>query len=98
MDFLMGTNNHHYGDFSAELTAGGNILSSNSRSTNLNATDFVSPNLYTYGNGVTKTAGNGFSRTQTNSLYGVADFGYKSFLYLNATDRTDWFSVLTASS
>jgi len=95
MDFLMGTNNHHYGDFSAELTAGGNIFDSNSRGTSLNATDFVVQNLYTYGNGVTKTASNSYSTTQTNSLYGVADFGFKNFLYLNVTDRTDWFSVLT---
>jgi len=51
--------------------------------------------IYTYANGVTKSASNGYSTTQTNSLYGVADFGYRNFLYLNVTDRTDWFSVLT---
>jgi len=98
MDFLMGTNNHTYGDFSVELTAGGNIRSDNNRNYTLNATDFVSQNLYTYANGVTKTAGNGISRTQVNSLYGVADLGFKNFLYLNVTDRTDWFSVLTPPS
>jgi TonB-linked SusC/RagA family outer membrane protein len=95
MDFLMGTNNHTYGNFSAELTAGGNIYDANNRSASLNATDFVVQNLYTYANGVTKSASNGYSTTQTNSLYGVADFGFKNFLYLNVTDRTDWFSVLT---
>ena len=55
----------------------------------------MSQNLYTYGNGVTKSAGNWYFTTQTNSLYGVADFGFKNFLYLNATDRTDWFLVST---
>ncbi len=35
---------------------------------------------------------------QVNSLYAFADFGYKNFLYLNLTDRIDYFSVLTPPS
>ena len=38
------------------------------------------------------------SRSQVNSLYAFADFGYKNFLYLNVTDRIDYFSVLTPPS
>src|SRR5690606_17031090 len=35
-----------------------------------------------------------FSRSQVNSLYAYADFGYKGILFINATGRNDWFSVM----
>ena len=38
------------------------------------------------------------AQTRTNSLYGLAEFGYNSMFYLNFTGRTDWFSVLNPES
>ena len=61
-------------------------------------TDFVVRDVYSISNGITKTQDYGISRSQVNSLYAFADFGYKNFLYLNLTDRTDYFSVLTPPS
>ena len=95
MDVLMGTGNHTFGDFSFEFTAGGNMNPYNGHSFNESVTDFNVLGLYTIGNGVTKSESYGIGRTQVNSVYGVADFGYKNFLYVNVTDRTDWFSVLS---
>jgi hypothetical protein len=78
---------------------GGNIR--DDRGSNVNsstASGLVVKDLYSIENGVQKNVGYGFGRSQVNSLYGVADFGYKSFLYLTITDRVDWFSVLTPPS
>ena len=61
-------------------------------------TDFVVRDIYSISNGITKTQDYGISRSQVNSLYAFADFGYKNFLFLNLTDRTDYFSVLTPPS
>jgi TonB-linked SusC/RagA family outer membrane protein len=95
-DFLLGTNNQRFGDFTAELTLGGNILDergSGIRSSTANG--LVVKDLYSIENGVQRNVNYDFSRRAVNSLYGIADFGYKSFLYLTITDRVDWFSVLT---
>jgi len=54
--------------------------------------------VYSIANGITKTQDFGITRTQTNSAYAFADFGYKNYLYLNVTDRIDYFSVLTPPS
>ncbi len=98
-DFLMGTNNQRFGDFSAELTVGGNMRDdrgSGIRSSTANG--LVIKDIYSIENGVQKNVNYDFGRSAVNSLYGIADFGYKSFLYLTITDRVDWFSVLTPPS
>lgn len=93
-DFLLGTS-HKIGDFTIDGSVGGNIYTVNNKNTSQGVTDFVVRDLYSIGNGITKTQDYGISRLQVNSLYGFADFGYKNFLYLNLTDRKDYFSVLT---
>ena len=35
---------------------------------------------------------------KVNSLYGAAEFSYKSFLFLNVTARNDWFSTLAPAN
>jgi outer membrane receptor protein involved in Fe transport len=37
----------------------------------------------------------GVTKSTVNSLYGTAEFGYKSYLFITATGRNDWFSVLS---
>ncbi|PJJ84303.1 SusC/RagA family TonB-linked outer membrane protein [Mucilaginibacter auburnensis] len=98
-DFLLGTNNQRFGDFSAELTLGGNIRDDRGSGVRAStANGLIVKDLYSIENGVQKNVNYDFNRQQVNSLYGVADFGYKSFLYLTITDRVDWFSVLTPPS
>lgn len=94
MDFLLGTS-HKIGDFTIDGTLGGNIYTVNNENTTQGVTDFVVRDVYSIPNGVTKTQNFNVSRSQINSLYAFADFGYKDFLYLNLTDRVDYFSVLT---
>ncbi|GAB2981347.1 SusC/RagA family TonB-linked outer membrane protein [Mucilaginibacter puniceus] len=97
MDFLLGTS-HKIGDFTIDASIGGNMYTVSNSTNNQGVTDFTVKDLYTIGNGITKTQSYGISRSQVNSLYGFADFGYKSLLYLNITDRSDYFSVLTPPS
>lgn len=92
-DFLLGITKE-FGDFSADVSVGGNIFRTHGKNIGAGATDFIVRDLYTVGNGVTNTQYYNINRTQTNSLYAFADFGYKNILFLNATARNDWFSVL----
>ena len=87
MDFLLGTT-HKIGDFTIDGSVGGNMYTVNNNNTSQGVTDFVVKDIYSIANGITKTQNNfGISRSQVNSLYAFADFGYKNFLYLNVTDR-----------
>ncbi len=92
-DFLIGVNKE-FGDFSADVSIGGNIYKTKSRNFRQWVEGFVARDLYTIENGFTKNQSYGISRSQINSLYALADFGYKDILFLNATIRNDWFSVL----
>ena len=97
MDFLLGTS-HKIGDFSIDASVGGNMYTVYNTNTNQGVTDFVNKDIYSIGNGITKTQNYSIFRSQVNSLYAFADLGYKNFLYLNLTDRNDYFSVLTPPS
>jgi TonB-linked SusC/RagA family outer membrane protein len=97
MDFLLGTT-HKIGDFTIDASFGGNMFKVNNNFTNQGVTDFVNRDIYSIGNGITKTQNFGISRSQVNSLYAFAEFGYRNFLFLNLTDRIDYFSVLTPPS
>lgn len=98
MDFLVG-GNHQFGDFSVDLSVGGNVYTNYSRSFNQSVVDFTVRDLYSFENGITKSDPNsptGYSiyRERVNSLYAFAEFGYKNLIYLNVTGRNDWFTVL----
>ena len=93
-DFLLG-GGHKWGDFSFDATVGGNTFPSSSQGYTVTATNFYVRDFYTLGNGVTNTSAFAVSKSTVNSLYGTAEFGYKSYLFLNVTGRNDWFSVLS---
>ncbi len=59
----------------------------------------VIPNLYNLSNSSAQSlARNSEVRSRTNSVYGFVSVGYKDFLYVEATNRNDWFSTVTKSS
>ncbi len=96
-DFLLGTT-HKLGNFTIDASVGGNMYTVDRNVSTQSVTDFVVRDIYSISNGITKTQDYGISRSQVNSIYAFADFSYKNFLYLNLTDRTDYFSVLTPPS
>ncbi|MBK5273257.1 MAG: SusC/RagA family TonB-linked outer membrane protein, partial [Bacteroidia bacterium] len=96
-DFLLGTT-QKIGDFTIDASVGGNMYTVDNNFSGQNVNDFVVRNVYSISNGITKTQSYNISKSQVNSIYAFADFGYKNFLYLNITDRSDYFSVLTPPS
>lgn len=92
-DFLIGTN-HSFGDFSADISLGGNIYKTDYNDSRQWVTDFVVRDLYSIENGIIKNQSYGVTKTQVNSLYAFADFSYKNLFFLNVTARNDWYSVL----
>ncbi|MEO7044771.1 MAG: TonB-dependent receptor plug domain-containing protein, partial [Ferruginibacter sp.] len=93
-DFLLGTTKK-INNFTIDLSVGGNMYTVDNNFSNQNVTDFVVRNVYSIANGITKTQDYTITKSQVNSIYAFADFSYKNFLYLNVTDRSDYFSVLT---
>ncbi|WP_157804947.1 SusC/RagA family TonB-linked outer membrane protein [Confluentibacter lentus] len=92
-DFLLGVNKE-FDDFSVDVSVGGNIFKVKDKNVGAGATDFIIRDLYSIGNGVANTQFFNFGRSQVNSLYAYADLGYKDILFLSATGRNDWYSVL----
>jgi TonB-linked SusC/RagA family outer membrane protein len=92
-DFLIGVNKKLH-DFSVNASFGGNTYRASDHDFNETASNFTVKDFFAVSNGVTKTPTYGYHKTRVNSLYELAEFGYKSMLYLNFTGRTDWFSVL----
>ncbi|MEO7992446.1 MAG: SusC/RagA family TonB-linked outer membrane protein, partial [Chryseolinea sp.] len=97
-DFLLGANKQ-FGDFSVDVSLGGNTYRTNYGFTSQGVTDFVELGIYSLQNGVTSST-NSYSidRRRVNSFYGVAEIGYKGMIYLSVTDRQDWFSVLNPAN
>lgn len=93
MDFLL-AGNKELGNFSIDASFGGNIFTNRNRTFDQSVTDFTVKDLYSIENGITKSQTFGVYNEQVNSLYGLAELGYKDLVYLNLTSRKDWFSVL----
>ena len=81
-------------DFKIEINAGGSHQRSFFRQVGFNGVEFQIPNLFTISNTLTQSPVFGFSESAINSIYGAAQFSYKSFAYLDFTGRNDWSSTL----
>jgi TonB-linked SusC/RagA family outer membrane protein len=92
--------NKKFGDFSVSSFAGVNRRSF-VRNTLVGETvgGLVLPNLYNFSNSSAQSLSrNSETTSRTNSVYGFVSLGYKDFLYVEATNRNDWFSTVTESS
>ena len=97
MDFLFGAN-HAFGKFGIDVTAGGNQMKQIYTNMSTSITNFYVRDLYTIGNGQTKSPNYTYSERRVNSLYGSAEFSFDNYLFLNLTARNDWFSTLNPQS
>jgi TonB-linked SusC/RagA family outer membrane protein len=96
-DFLIGATKK-IRDFGVDMTVGGNQMYRKTEYNSVRVTDFVQPGLFTIMNGREKDPLYAKAERGVNSVYGAADFSYKSFLFLNVTARNDWFSTLAADA
>lgn len=93
MEWLLGANKA-FGKFNVNAFVGGNRMRRQSEFLGLNGAGFNVQFFDAMNNTKNRTWGYGFSETGINSLFGSAEVGYNEILFLTATARTDWFSVL----
>ena len=87
-----------FGDFSLNVSAGGNLLTQKNYYINTNNTKLLKPNLFTVSNASNLTSSEGGATKKLNSLYGFATLSYRNYLYLDVTGRNDWSSTLPPDS
>ncbi|RLD77566.1 MAG: SusC/RagA family TonB-linked outer membrane protein, partial [Bacteroidetes bacterium] len=99
-DFLLSYNGPSDGDFSYNVSFGGNmmkqnLLNSHSHTKNGGA-GLILPNVFSISNIAEDNLDSGSSRyqKQINSLYALGSIGYKDMIYVDATARNDWSSTL----
>lgn len=96
-DFLIGANHKIGRDFAFDLSVGGNQRIVKNDYSSGTATNFYERGLYTLQNGVTQAAFKSLYREQTNSLYAQSELSFHNYLFINLTEREDWFSTLSSA-
>jgi TonB-linked SusC/RagA family outer membrane protein len=86
--------NRQFGAFGLNLFAGANRMRRQNETISANGQGFNVPFFHAINNTVTRNFGYGFSEWGINSVFASGEFSYKNILFLTATARTDWFSVL----
>lgn len=84
-----------WSDISVDVSLGGNRLDQEARSRQVQTVALAQPGIFSLSNAAAPLAS--FSvdaNKRINSLYAVAKFGYKRFLFLEVTGRNDWSSAL----
>lgn len=87
-----------FNEFSANIFVGGNSMRRSWEEMHLNGTGFNVPFEAFINNTVNRTWNYGISESGINSLFGSAQLGWKDILFVTATARNDWFSVLNPAT
>lgn len=96
---LLATFTKDLGDFDMTISAGGNLMYQKNKGLSNSAATragLIVPNLFTVDNiAPTSLRYSSFtSERAINSVFGLANFGFKNMLYLDVTARNDWSSTL----
>ncbi len=87
------------GDVKMNFSFGGSRLSNSYNKNEVRANFLIYPGIYSFANSRDNLLTYPYrSQYQINSLYGLATFSYKGFLYLDVTGRNDWNSVLATET
>ncbi len=89
-----------FGNITIDGFVGGNIRTNKNNTLNNSTTGGLTfPNYFDISASVTRpNTSTTYSAREVRSIYGKASFGYKSFLYLDATLRNDWSSALPTAN
>ncbi len=82
-------------NFNISVLGGVNSRSFVNEQLNLNGSTFTIPYFYSYTNLATASTLPYNVHLKTNSIFGSADFDYKSLFFITVTGRKDWFSTLS---
>ncbi|WP_375585344.1 SusC/RagA family TonB-linked outer membrane protein [Cyclobacterium xiamenense] len=86
--------NREFGNIGINAFVGANRMRREDENISANGQGFNVPFFHAINNTVVRNFGYGYSGWGINSVFGSAEVSYKNFLFLTATGRTDWFSVL----
>lgn len=93
-DFLVNYTTN-FGDFTFDASFGGNRLDQNTSTKQLQTTNLAQPGIFSLNNAASPIEAFQFdSKKRINSLYGIAKFGFKNYLFVDITGRNDWSSAL----
>ena len=94
-DFLVGINkSFHDNLFSLNVALGGEIKDSKYRGQTSTANGLSSENKFALNYAKTPVTSDSESRIQRQSLYGMAQLGFRNYLFIDVTARDDWNSTL----
>lgn len=87
-----------FGKIRVNAFVGGNKMVNVGENVGVYGNSFNVPFFPSVNNTATQTIGYGYSKYGINSLYGSAEVSYGGYLFVTATARNDWFSVLNPAS
>lgn len=88
-----------FGKLGGTVTLGGNLMKTKSSSIGSSVGLLEIPNLFSLNNGVSApSVSEGYSEKRINSVFGSVGLNYDGWLYLDATFRNDWSSVLSKAN
>lgn len=96
-DFLLNYKPKLAGDFEVGFSVGASTMFNDYKILSLSANRLRYPGIYTFANVQDRVEAT--SRTKqytTQSVYGIAQFSYKNYLFLDVTGRNDWTSTLAS--
>jgi TonB-linked SusC/RagA family outer membrane protein len=95
LDFLLNYNKYINNDWFVSASFGGNRMTQKNHFHAVSANQLVIPGVFTFTNTDIPLA-TSISRPekQINSLYGLAQVGFKNAIYIDITGRNDWSSTL----
>jgi TonB-linked SusC/RagA family outer membrane protein len=93
MEWMLGTNKT-FGKFNVNAFVGGNRMTQYSERIAAQGNNFNVPFFAAINNAKDKNYNYRFFESGINSVFGSAEISYNGYLYLTATARNDWFSVL----
>ncbi|MDR2847797.1 MAG: SusC/RagA family TonB-linked outer membrane protein, partial [Bacteroidales bacterium] len=96
-DILLKFNNR-YGKFDIGLNVGASYMHRKLDNVKVTAPFQNGDSFFSVGNGSSLTVAEQLSERSTNSVYGMANFAYNDYLYLDFTARNDWASTLPKNS
>lgn len=94
-DFLYKYDDKFFKELGLSLSAGGSIFKNDVRNNTITAERLSAPGIYTLGNAKDRPlVVLAPASKEVQSLYGLAQFNYKDYLFLDVTGRNDWSSTL----
>jgi len=92
-EWILGLNKA-FGKVNVNAFVGGNKMENVNENISANGSDFNVAFFEVVSNGKSQNFGYGYGKSGINSLFGSAEISYNNYLFVTATARNDWFSVL----